>query len=72
MRKDGAVKRNLLIGTTFVVAIVGLVVAERALEQTAAAQAKTGAQVPIFEVDPVLAEDHAEQLGVRADHRPRC
>ncbi len=44
-------KRNLLIGATFVVAIVGLVVAERALEQTAAAQAKSG-QVPIFEVDP--------------------
>jgi 6-phosphogluconolactonase (cycloisomerase 2 family) len=45
------VKRNLLIGATFVVAIFGLVVAERALEQTAAAQAKSG-QVPIFEVDP--------------------
>ena len=51
-RKDGAVKRNLLIGATFVVAILGLVVAERALEQTASAQAKTGGQVPIFEVDP--------------------
>jgi DNA-binding beta-propeller fold protein YncE len=45
------VKRNLLIGATFVVAIFGLVAAERALEQTAAAQAKSG-QVPIFEVDP--------------------
>jgi hypothetical protein len=45
------VKRNLLIGATFVVAIFGLVVAERALEQTAAAQAKSG-QVPVFEVDP--------------------
>ena len=44
-------KRNLLIGATFVIAIFGLVVAERALEQTAAAQAKSG-QVPIFEVDP--------------------
>ena len=44
-------KRNLLIGGTFVVALIGLGVAERALEQTAQAQAKTG-QVPIFEVDP--------------------
>ena len=51
-RKDGAVKRNLLIGATFVVALVGLGVTERALEQTAAAQAKSGVQVPIFEVDP--------------------
>jgi hypothetical protein len=45
------VKRNLLIGGTFVVALIGLGVTERALEQTAQAQAKTG-QVPIFEVDP--------------------
>jgi 6-phosphogluconolactonase (cycloisomerase 2 family) len=45
------VKRNLLIGGMFVVALVGLAVTERALEQTAQAQAKTG-QVPIFEVDP--------------------
>ena len=52
LRKDGAVKRNLVIGATFVVAIVGLAVTERALEQTAAAQSKGGAQVPIFEVDP--------------------
>jgi 6-phosphogluconolactonase (cycloisomerase 2 family) len=45
------VKRNLLIGGTFVVALIGLGVTERALEQTAQAQAKTG-QVPVFEVDP--------------------
>jgi 6-phosphogluconolactonase (cycloisomerase 2 family) len=45
------VRRNFLIGATFVVALVGLGLAERALEQTAQAQAKTG-QVPIFEVDP--------------------
>ena len=43
-------KRNVLIGMTFVVAGLGLVAAERALVQTAQAQA--GAQVPIFEVDP--------------------
>jgi hypothetical protein len=46
------VKRNLLIGATFVVALIGLAVTERALEQTAVAQSKGGAQVPIFEVDP--------------------
>ena len=45
-------KRNLLIGATFVVALIGLAVTERALEQTAAAQSRGGAQVPIFEVDP--------------------
>lgn len=44
-------KRNLLIGGMFVVALIGLGVTERALEQAAQAQAKTG-QVPIFEVDP--------------------
>jgi DNA-binding beta-propeller fold protein YncE len=46
------VKRNLLIGATFTVALIGLGVTERALEQTAEAQAKAGVQVPIFEVDP--------------------
>jgi hypothetical protein len=47
------VKRNLLIGATFTVALAALGVTERTLEQTAQAQAqaKTG-QVPIFEVDP--------------------
>lgn len=45
-------KRNLLIGATFVVAIIGLGVTERALEQTAQAQARSDKQVPIFEVDP--------------------
>jgi DNA-binding beta-propeller fold protein YncE len=45
------VKRNLLIGATFVAAVAVLGLTERALEQTAQAQAKTG-QVPIFEVDP--------------------
>ena len=47
-----AVKRNILIGTTFAVALIGLVVAERLVEQTAAAQARNTTQVPIFEVDP--------------------
>jgi 6-phosphogluconolactonase (cycloisomerase 2 family) len=46
------VKRNFLIGATFVVALIGLGVTERALEQAAQAQAKSGGQVPVFEVDP--------------------
>jgi DNA-binding beta-propeller fold protein YncE len=45
------VKRNFLISATFVVALIGLGVTERALEQRAEAQMKAG-QVPIFEVDP--------------------
>ncbi|HXG88336.1 MAG TPA: hypothetical protein VNJ02_08380 [Vicinamibacterales bacterium] len=45
-------KRNLMIGATFVVALVVLGVTERALEQTAAAQARTNVQAPMFEVDP--------------------
>ena len=44
-------RRNFLIGATFVVALIGLGVTERALEQAAQAQMKAG-QVPIFEVDP--------------------
>jgi hypothetical protein len=46
------VKRNLLIGATLVAALVILGVAERALEQTAAAQSKSSVQAPMFEVDP--------------------
>jgi hypothetical protein len=46
------VKRNFLIGATFVAVLGMLGVAERALEQTATAQAKSAVQVPIFEVDP--------------------
>jgi hypothetical protein len=51
VRKDGAVKRNLLIGATFVATFIVLGISERALEETAAAQSKNG-QVPMFEVDP--------------------
>jgi len=46
------VKRNLLIGATFVVALLALGVTERSLERTVTAQAKSAGQVPIFEVDP--------------------
>ena len=45
-------KRNLLIGATFVVALLALGVTERSLERTVTAQAKSAGQVPIFEVDP--------------------
>ena len=45
-------KRNLLIGATFVAVLGMLGVTERALEQTATAQAKSAVQVPLFEVDP--------------------
>ncbi len=45
-------KRNLLIGATFVGVLAVLALTERALEQTAEAQAKSGVQVPMFEVDP--------------------
>jgi DNA-binding beta-propeller fold protein YncE len=51
------VKRNFLIGATFVVALTGLGITERALEQTAQAQAKSGGQVPIFQVDPFWPKD---------------
>jgi DNA-binding beta-propeller fold protein YncE len=46
------VKRNLLIGAMFIAALGLLVVTERVLEQSAEAQAKSGMQVPRFEVDP--------------------
>jgi DNA-binding beta-propeller fold protein YncE len=46
------VKRNLLIGATFVIALLALAVTERALERSVTAQAKSTVQVPMFEVDP--------------------
>src|SRR5687767_10844554 len=45
-------KRNLLVGLTLVALLAGLGVIQRAVEETAAAQAKSAVQVPIFEVDP--------------------
>ena len=45
-------KRNLLIGAMFIAALGLLAVTERVLEQSAEAQAKSGMQVPRFEVDP--------------------
>jgi len=45
-------KRNLLVGVTFVVALVVLAFTERALQQTAAAQSRASVQAPMFEVDP--------------------
>jgi hypothetical protein len=67
------VKRNLLIGGMFVVALIGLGVTERVLEQTAQAQAKTG-QVPVFEVDPFWPKDmgnlvFGQTIGLGVDER---
>lgn len=45
-------KRNLLIGTSFVALLGALWMGQGALENTAAAQAKSGVQAPMFEVDP--------------------
>jgi hypothetical protein len=46
------VKRNLLIGAAFLIALLTLGLTERALERTVTAQTKSAGQVPIFEVDP--------------------
>ena len=46
-------KPNLLIGTSFLVLIVALAVGATLLEQRASAQAGTGVQAPMFEVDPL-------------------
>ena len=69
--KDRAVKRNLLIGATFAVAMIGLGVTERALEQTAAAQARNDVQVPIFEVDPFWPKTMPNNWVFGHDDRPR-
>jgi len=50
--KDGAVKRKLLVGATFVAVLVALGISQNMLEERAMAQAKTAAQAPMFEVDP--------------------
>ena len=45
--------RNLFVGSSFLAALLVLVVAERVLERTADAQAQNGmVQAPKFEVDP--------------------
>ncbi|HEY2152062.1 MAG TPA: hypothetical protein VGH34_14745 [Vicinamibacterales bacterium] len=46
-------KRNVLIGSALAVLLITLGVSQRLLEQTAAAQAKSGTQAPRFEVDPM-------------------
>jgi DNA-binding beta-propeller fold protein YncE len=47
-------KRNLVVGAAFLAAFGVLAVTERALERTAAAQAKDMVQAPKFEVDPAF------------------
>src|ERR1700675_4144347 len=44
---------RLVIGTMFLTVLTALAVAQRVAEQEAAAQAKTSAQAPRFEVDPM-------------------
>jgi DNA-binding beta-propeller fold protein YncE len=45
--------RKLLIGTMFLMVLMALTVAQRMAEQQVIAQAKTAAQAPRFEVDPL-------------------
>jgi DNA-binding beta-propeller fold protein YncE len=46
-------KRNYLVGATFLTVFAGLAVGQSVMEKAAAAQAKSGAQAPRFEVDPM-------------------
>jgi hypothetical protein len=47
-------KRNLLIGATFVGLLVGLALAQSAVQRVAAAQAQGAVMAPRFEVDPTF------------------
>jgi DNA-binding beta-propeller fold protein YncE len=78
------VKKNVLIGASFAVALVALVVAERLVERSALAQAKGAVMAPRFEVDPTWPKPlpngwyQGQTIGVWADandhiwivHRP--
>jgi DNA-binding beta-propeller fold protein YncE len=46
-------KRNLLIGTTFLAVIVALGIGQRVVGEIAGAQGRSGLQAPKFEVDPL-------------------
>jgi hypothetical protein len=69
------VKRNLLIGATFVAVLGMLGVAERALDRTVSAQSRSSVQVPIFEVDPFWPKTmpnnwvFGQTIGVGVDER---
>ena len=45
-------KRNLLVGATFVAVLLTLGISQNVLEEKAAAQARATTQAPIFQVDP--------------------
>src|SRR5438270_10312383 len=45
--------RNVAIGTSLLALLVALAIGQTALQRTAEAQAKGGAQAPRFEVDPM-------------------
>ena len=47
-------KRNLVIGSAFVIALVALAFAHSALQNVAAAQAQGAVMAPRFEVDPTF------------------
>jgi DNA-binding beta-propeller fold protein YncE len=48
----GLKRKHILIGVTFVAVVAALGIGQMRLEQTAAAQAKSAVQAPLFEVDP--------------------
>src|SRR5215475_12061283 len=47
-------KRNLLIGATFIAVLTGLGIAQHFLEESALAQTKGAVMAPRFEVDPTF------------------
>jgi len=47
-------KRNLLIGGSFLALLVALAIAQSAVQRVAAAQAQNGVMAPRFEVDPTF------------------
>src|SRR5262245_41643769 len=53
-RNEMKLKKNLLIGLTFLATLAVLAVAEYKLQQTAAAQARGQVMAPKFEVDPTF------------------
>jgi hypothetical protein len=67
-------KRNLLIGGSFVALLVALAVAQSAVQRVAAAQAQNGVMAPRFEVDPTFPKPVAERLVSGSDDRAvgRC
>ncbi len=55
-------KRNLLIGGSFVALLVILALAQSAVQRVAAAQAQNSVTAPRFEVDPTFPKPLPERL----------